>query len=253
MSVWLTNLADVLRGAGVDVVEMRYERGPYAGKTWKQVGFNSRGLTELRGVMWHHDASPVGDSGSAKVVNGYGVSPTGALGWCMYMDIAPAAAAWIDMRGVWHLYAAGLSNHAGLGSSVLAPANTGNQFYYGIETDHTTGEAWPAAQLDSLRRGTAAIMTAYDLDPAKALEFHKTYAPGRKNDPDGLELANERAVVGRMMKPVETAKADKLKRRRRKWRRKRDSIRATGKTAGIPTARKRIRSLTQRINKILGR
>ena len=240
MSVWLTDLADILRKANVPVKEMTYTRGPYQGRKWKHVGFNGRGLTEFRGIMWHHDASPKGDS-------------PGALDWCMYMDIAPAAAAWIDMRGVWHLYAAGLSNHAGLGSSVLAPANTGNQFYYGIETDHTTGEAWPAAQLDSLRRGTAAIMKAYDLDPAKALEFHKTYAPGRKNDPDGLELANERAVVGRMMKPVDTAKADKLKRRRRKWRRKRDSIRATGKTAGIPTARKRIRSLTQRINKILGR
>jgi len=248
MSVWLTNLADVLRGAGVDVVEMRYERGPYAGKTWKQVGFNSRGLTELRGVMWHHDASPVGDSGSAKVVNGYGVSPTGALGWCMYMDIAPAAAAWIDMRGVWHLYAAGLSNHAGLGSSVLAPANTGNQFYYGIETDHTTGEAWPAAQLDSLRRGTAAIMTAYDLDPAKALEFHKTYAPGRKNDPDGLDLKKERDVLTDLMRGSNQVKINKLIRQRRRTRAKAKQAKKNGDSVkGLPT---RIKKLTERIRRL---
>jgi len=169
----------------------------------------------------------------------------------MYMDIAPAAAAWIDMRGVWHLYAAGLSNHAGLGSSVLAPANTGNQFYYGIETDHTTGEAWPAAQLDSLRRGTAAIMKAYDLDPAKALEFHKTYAPGRKNDPDGLELANERAVVGRMMKPDNTAKINKLTRQRRRTRAKAEAKRAKGESiSGLPT---KIKRLTERIKRLRGK
>lgn len=191
MSVWLTDLADILRSAGVEVQEMKYTRGPYEGRSWKHVGFNGQGLTEFRGVMLHHDASPPGDS-------------PGALVWCMYMEIAPAAAIWVDRRGKWFLYAAGLSNHAGVGSSALAPNSTGNQYYLGIETDHTTGERWPKAQLDSIRRGIAAIMKAYNLDPKVALEFHKTYAPGRKDDPDGLDLRTERRRIARLIKSDQT-------------------------------------------------
>ena len=191
MSVWLTDLADILRSAGVEVQEMKYTRGPYEGRSWKHVGFNGQGLTEFRGVMLHHDASPPGDS-------------PGALDWCMYMEIAPAAAIWVDRRGKWFLYAAGLSNHAGVGSSALAPNSTGNQYYLGIESDHTTGERWPKAQLDSIRRGIAAIMKAYNLDPKVALEFHKTYAPGRKDDPDGLDLRTERRRIARLIKSDQT-------------------------------------------------
>jgi hypothetical protein len=241
VSVWLTDLADILRAANVPVKEMKYTRGPYNGKSWKQVGFNGRGLTEFRGIMWHHDASPVGDS-------------PGALDWCMYMGIAPAAAAWIDRKGVWHLYAAGLSNHAGIGSSALAPNNSGNQYYFGIETDHTYGETWWQPQLDSLRVGTAAIMRAYDLDPAKALEFHKTYAPGRKNDPDGVDLGDERRTVAAIMRTsgANGKKIARLERARRNWRARRDAIRASGKRAGLSTARTNIRDLTGRIKKLKG-
>ena len=254
--VWLTDLADILSQAGVSVVEMKYTRGPYQGRSWKYVGFNGRGLTEFRGIMWHHDASPFGDSGKATVgTDGYGDSPTGALGWCMYMDIAPAAAAWVDRKGVWYLYAAGLSNHAGIGSSALAPNNTGNQYYFGIETDHTTNESWPRAQLDSLRVGTAAIMRAYKLDPAKALEFHKTYAPGRKNDPDGVDLGDERRTVAAIIRTFGTdgKKVARLERNRRTWRRRRDELRDAGKTKGLSTARRKIRELNKKIKDVTGR
>jgi hypothetical protein len=253
--VWLTNLADILRAAGVPVVEMKYTRGPYNGRTWQRVGFNGRGMTEFRGIMWHHDASPAGPSGTATIgPDGYGVNPTGALGWCMYMNVAPAAAAWVDMRGVWFLYASGLTNHAGLGASALAPNNTGNQFYYGIETDHTTNEPWPKAQLDSLRVGTAAIMRAYKLDPMRALEFHKTYAPGRKNDPDGLDLRSERELVTALVNEnsANGKRISRLQRNLRTWRRKREAIREAGKTAGLATARNKIRELNQRIRKLGG-
>ena len=185
--VWLPDLVKVLRDAGVPVKGMKYTRGRYAGKSWKQVGWNGIGLTQLRGIMWHHDASPFGDS-------------PGALDWCMYSDLAPCASIWVDRYGKWFVYAAGLANHAGVGSSPLAPSNTGNQYYLGIETDHNTGEKWPKAQVDSLRKGTAALMKHYNLDPKVALEFHKTYSPGRKNDPDGLNLGVERRRTARLMK-----------------------------------------------------
>ena len=86
----------------------------------------------------------------------------------------------------------------------LAPNSTGNQYYLGIETDHNTGEKWTKEQIDSLRKGTAALMKHYGLDPKVALEFHKTYAPGRKNDPDGLNLTVERRRVARLMKSDQT-------------------------------------------------
>lgn len=184
--VWLKDLVQVLRQAGVDAEGMKYKYGPHAGKTWKQVGWNGLGYTQLRGIMWHHDASPYGDS-------------PGALDWCMYSELAPCAAIWVDRYGKWHVFAAGLTNHAGVGSSALAPNSTGNSVYLGIETDHNTGEDWPKQQIDSLRKGTAALMKHYNLDPKVALEFHKTYAPGRKNDPDGLNLTVERRRVARLI------------------------------------------------------
>ena len=184
--VWLKDLVKVLRKAGVEAEGLTYKYGRYAGKNWKQVGWSGLGYRELRGIMWHHDASPVGPS-------------PGALNWCMYSELAPCAAIWVDMNGKWWVYAAGQTNHAGVGSSPLAPNSTGNQVYLGIETDHTLGEKWPRVQLDSLRKGTAALMKHYRLDPKQALEFHKTYAPGRKNDPDGLNLKVERRRVARLM------------------------------------------------------
>lgn len=202
MSVWLTDLVKVLKRAGVPVKGMRYTQGKYSGKSWKRVSWQGQGYTELRGIMWHHDASPFGDS-------------PGALYWCMYSELAPAAAIWVDRKGVWHVYAAGLTNHAGLGSSPLAPNNTGNQYYLGIETDHTTGEDWPPEQINSLRKGTAALMKHYKLDPKVALEFHKSYAPYRKDDPDGLDLRRERRRVAKLM----GASPSLLKRLLAKWRR----------------------------------
>lgn len=184
--VWLTDLVKILKRAGVDAQGMTYQRGPYQGMSWKQVGFGGQGYAAFKGVMWHHDASPPGDS-------------PGALDWCMYMEIAPAAAIWVDRKGKWWCYAAGRTNHAGLGYSPLSGQDNGNSCYLGIETDHTTGEAWPDAQITSLRKGTAAIMKAYGLDPAVALEFHKTYAPTRKDDPDGLELKDERRRVAKLV------------------------------------------------------
>lgn len=193
MSVWLKDLVKVLRQNGIPVQGMTYKYGRYAGKSWKDVGYNGLGYQEFRGIMWHHDSSPVGDSPSA-------------LDWCMYWakdangnDLTPAAAIWVDRRGKWFVYAAGRTNHAGLGSSPIAPNNTGNQFLLGIETDHTEGESWPKEQIDSLRKGTAVLMKHYGLDPKVALEFHRSYAPGRKTDPHGLDLGRERRRIARLM------------------------------------------------------
>lgn len=184
--VWLKDLVKALQAGGIDAEGLTYKYGRYAGKRWDQVGWNGMGYRELRGIMLHHDASPTGPS-------------PGALSWCMYSELAPCAAIWVDMRGKWWIYAGGQTNHAGVGSSPLAPNSTGNQYYLGIECDHTLNEPWPKVQLDSIRKGIAVLMQHYKLDPAVALEFHKTYAPGRKNDPDRLDLRKERKRIARLM------------------------------------------------------
>lgn len=270
--VWLTDLADILRKAKVPVIEETYNRGPYKGKPWKAVGYMGRGLSRFSYVMWHHDASPEGDS-------------PGALEWVKYMSIAPAAAAWVcsgchgkHVSGTWHVYAAGLSNHAGKGGPWY-PNNGAPNVYkdgmnavaYGIEVDHTLGESWAGtkkqAQLNGLRKGTAAIMKAYGLNPKTRLIRHldwtngeidgnrrfQTY--GRKNDLAGIDLDYERRLVAKLMNEVvpNPKRIAKLKRRIRVWRRRRNEIRESGRKPGLSTARKKIRSLNRRLRKLTGR
>lgn len=168
-----TWVPDVLRAAGIAVVAYP--------------GWETRSHGEYRtplSVTWHHDASAVGDSPS--------VPQSMIRRW----DVA-AAPAWVDRAGVWHIIAAGVAWHAGR----VLPGKPGNYDSYGVETDHTTGEDWPPALLDSLRRGTAAILRHVGRSADPALEFHKTVCspPGRKVDPDGLDLATERINVAAYM------------------------------------------------------
>lgn len=177
MGTFATWLPDVLRGAGLTVVTS-------AG--WETRGHYG-GFVNLRAVVWHHDASATGDSP--------GVVPYMLRNW----DSA-AGGLWVDRYGVWTVLAAGPAYHAG---SVLA-GKPGNQDSFGVETDHTTGEGWPAAQIDSLRRGTAAILARLGTEPGSGLEFHRTICdpPNRKSDPDGLDLDAERARVSEFMHPA---------------------------------------------------
>lgn len=195
MSVFLTDTAKVLRAAGVKVKEMTYERGPHQGKSWKYVGYNGLGYPDTPlGVMWHHDASPAGDS-------------PGSLDWMMYdgFGLAPAANAWVDRYGTWFLHCGGYSNHAGLGAwPKLGLVNNGNAKMFGIETDHTVGEAWPVDQINSLRAGTAALLKNWGR-PSDNVIGHREYAPLRKNDPDGLDMRAERRRVGKLMGEPQSA------------------------------------------------
>lgn len=167
-----TWLPATLRNAGLKVVETP----GWAGRSHGQ-------LPQLVKVVWHHDASPPGDS-------------PGALNWMIANWNNSSAQVWVDNYGTWHLVGAGIAWHAG----TVQPGMPGNKDSIGIETDQTTGEAWPAAQLDALRRGTAAIL-ARQAVPTSWLHFHKTIcAPaGRKVDPAGLTLADERAAVARIL------------------------------------------------------
>lgn len=183
MSLPLVWLADVLRAAGLTVLE---EPG------WKTAGRPvSTGGFAPKAVIWHHDASAAGISPNEPGYLSHGRPPEAP---------GPLCQAWVRLDGVWVAIAAGRANHAGVGDGWgVIPEDQGNTYAVGIETDHTTGEKWPTAQLDSLRRGTAAILTRLDASPMLALCGHKEYAPGRKIDPAGLDLDSERRTVAAMM------------------------------------------------------
>lgn len=168
-----TWLADVLRDAGLNVVEV---------PGWKTRGVD---LVDLDSLVWHHDGSPPG------------ASPSVPAYMARQIDAGKAGAqTWVAMDGTWHLVAAGKCSHTG----EVLPGKAGNSRALGVETDHTIGEGWPIAQLASLRRGTAAIFRHARLT-ANDLEFHKTICspPGRKTDPAGLDLTTERAAVAALL------------------------------------------------------
>jgi len=156
-----TDLGDILRGAGLQVAEV---------PGWRARGHHD-GPFEPRALLIHHDASAAGDSPSA-------------------------AQCWVDRAGGWHLVAAGRAQHAGAGIGWgMIPAELGNQYSLGVETDHTTGEAWPPAQLAALITGAAAICAARNWDPHRAIAGHKEYAKGRKTDPGGIDMNHFRDQV----------------------------------------------------------
>lgn len=171
MSLALVGLADALRAAGVPVAE-------YPG--WAQRG-QTDGSFYPRAVMWHHDASALGDS-------------PGVPAYMANLDNT-GAQCWVDRYGVWHLVAAGRMWHAGTGGGWgVIPPNDGNTYSVGIETDHTTGEDWPSVQVAMLRRGTAVLLAMLGADPFDALCGHKEYRITNP-DPDGLDMTRERVTV----------------------------------------------------------
>jgi hypothetical protein len=172
-------MIDVLEHAGVPVVEY---------PNWRNRA--ASGSFTPRAVIWHHDASAAGPSPNMDdliAVQGNSTTPP------------PLSQVWVDTFGRWHLIAAGRANHAGTGDGWgVIPANAGNQYAIGIETDHTTGEVWQGPLLASLRRGTKALLQHMGASPSNALAAHKEYAAGRKIDPAGLTMATERIAVAQL-------------------------------------------------------
>lgn len=152
---------------------------------------HTSGTFTPKGIIVHHDASGMGpSSGMPNMIANVGNGTTPP----------PLAQTWVAYDGTWWVLAGGRCNHAGTGDGwgVIA-RDQGNRDSLGVETDHTTGEAWPQRQLDSLRRGLAAICDYTGWDVHRAMCGHKEYAPGRKPDPDGLDMNHERNVVNDLL------------------------------------------------------
>lgn len=173
----LTWLADVLRAAGLKVVE---EDG------WKTHGRGEMGT--VRGVLLHHTAgSKTGNSPSLRLVReGRSDLP------------GPLSQLFLARDGTFHVVGAGRCNHAGAGAWQGA---TGNSAFIGIEAENAGDgtDPWPEVQMDAYERGVAAILMHLGLDDVMAAG-HKEYATprGRKIDPS-FDMVEFRDNVERLM------------------------------------------------------
>lgn len=163
----LARVPEILRAAGLSVVE-------HSGWSARSNG----SISDTVHWVWHHDASAAGDS-------------PGVPAYMIRSYRRAGAQLWVDRYGRWHIIAIGRAYHAG-----RVRGSVGNANSVGIETDHTTGEAWPAGQLASLRIGTAALIEHYG-GGAERLHFHSSICSpiGRKTDPSGLDLKHERVLL----------------------------------------------------------
>jgi hypothetical protein len=159
----LTGLADVLRDAGLEVVEV-------AG--WKTRGHGS--MTNVHGHTIHHNAggrTTNPKAGLNTIVNGRSDLP------------GPLAHTYVDRNGVWYVVAAGLCYHAG----VSRDNDYTNGHRIGTEAQAAGdgwSEDWPEDQMASLAIGAKALSDHYGYPISEILGHKETCSPvGRKTDP----------------------------------------------------------------------
>lgn len=179
----LTDLADVARSSGLDVVETP--------------GWATRGHSDFRPgpdgrivqvLVGHHTGTPArapGDYPSLRIVSEGRSDLPGPL--CQ-LGLGRSGAVYVVAAGVaWH---AGKSQHAGFVDL--------NQRSIGIEaeSDGSGIKGWTDAQLDAYPRLIAALCRGYDLDPDRYVSHRDCALPaGRKPDPAGITDDWMRATV----------------------------------------------------------
>ncbi|MEU7806341.1 MULTISPECIES: peptidoglycan recognition protein family protein [unclassified Micromonospora] len=186
-------LADVLRSAGVTVVEEGNWLGRVAGSSFNPIG-----------VLWHHTAS----TSSA-------ANPHPALGICINgrSDLpGPLCHALVDYNGVFHVISGGRANHAGSsrGSGPI-PAGDGNTLLVGWEIDYNgVDQRMTPAQYSASVLATAAVLRRLGRDASYARGHRETSTTG-KIDPSFIDLDSMRADVARQLTgnpPLELWKDD---------------------------------------------
>jgi hypothetical protein len=174
-------LADVLRSAGVQVVE----EGNWLSRM-------RPGSFDPIGVLWHHTAA----TSSAG-------NPHPALNICINgrPDLAgPLCQALVDYHGVFHVISAGRCNHAGAsrGSGPI-PAGDGNTLMIGWEIDYNgVDQEMTSAQYNASLAATAAVLTRLGRDASYARGHRETSTTG-KIDPSFIDLNVMRADVAARM------------------------------------------------------
>lgn len=168
-------LADVLRGAGLEVVETAgwQTRGVIPGKP--QTAAQRLGEFErILGHMAHHTASPTVQGLAVNlhvVTNGNGIAA------------GPIANVLLWRDGTYYVIASGRCNHAGAGSLPWVPGS-GNDYLMSTEAvNNGVGEPWSADMMAAYEIGTAAILRQAGLGAERATT-HAEWTT-RKIDPAG--------------------------------------------------------------------
>lgn len=162
--MYLNDMANVLRAAGLKVVEVG---------GWKS--HNHGSMRAVRSIIAHHTAgAATGNYPSLNVVRNGRPRLEG-----------PLAQLGLGRDGTVYVISNGVSWHAG---PTINDSVYGNYYAIGIEAENTgVGQAWPAVQVDAYARMIAALCRHYKV-PVSAVKGHKEicYPAGRKIDPHGL-------------------------------------------------------------------
>lgn len=168
--IYLTDLADVLRAAGLTVIEV---------PGWQTRGRSTGGYEPGRpnSLMIHHTASPPSSDGwrDAEYVN-------------VVSRDRPMCNLLIDRTGRIWVCAAGATNTNGKGSDTWGggvPNDRMNEWAIGVEiANNGTGEPYPTVQQDAVMTAAVAICRRYAIVPHR-VRGHFEWAPTRKIDPSG--------------------------------------------------------------------
>lgn len=169
--VYLTELADWFRAAGLTVVEWQ---------GWATRARSSGGYADASRpwcVMWHHTASP--PTTSPEDLARY-TAETG--------DNAPIANVNVERDGSVWLLAAGPTNTNGKGNPMTftkgrVPQDSMNSYAFGMEiVNDGVGEPYPQVQIDAAFV-VSAVVNARLGNAADDVATHWSYAPTRKIDP----------------------------------------------------------------------
>lgn len=158
--MYLTNLADIARNAGLKVVE--------------QPGWKTRGhgqMTAVRTILCHHTAgSANGNSPSLGVVQNGRAGLAGPLSHFV-----------LGRDGTVFVVAAGLCWHAG----VVKNSDQDNYHAIGIEAEATGLASWPEVQMVAYAKLCKALCKAFGLSTSRVLGHKEACSPtGRKIDPN---------------------------------------------------------------------
>lgn len=166
---------------------------------WLNVGRSSGGFDEIKGVMMHHTATPIG----TKIESTISYALTGpnnpvANGCVTRTKDGPEIVLWAGLA----------SNHAGKGgprltSRGVVPLDSANSRVFGMEAENNgIGEPWPDEMCDLYVRAMAAVIdwANHTTDGATLsagdVWSHKEWAPSRKIDPAGPSRFNNYGADG---------------------------------------------------------
>ncbi|MGP4016482.1 peptidoglycan recognition protein family protein [Saccharopolyspora sp. 5N708] len=197
MALPLVWLADVLRAAGLTVVET---------DGWRDRTATSGPQPAPVGVLEHHTATPASYE-----------NPAPSVQLCINgrPDLAgPLCHAVIGFDGVVHLIAAGRANHAGKAkASGPNPAGDGNTLYVGFEWDYQGVDQGPSPeQYSAALRATTAVLNhlGRQMDAARG---HKETSVTGKIDPGHVDMNQFRAELGKKQEDDMTPEQDAILRR----------------------------------------